>query len=64
MSITYRDLLSFLTTLNDEQLDCDVTIHDMVADEFYGSGNNITTEIAADEHQVLDGDHPIICIRE
>ena len=62
--MTFGELQKHLSSLNQEQLDQDVVVHDMVEDEFFGSGAEITFEIAGDEHDVLDPGHPIICLRK
>jgi hypothetical protein len=62
--MTYQMLLDKLSLLSKEQLMNDVVIHDMLEDEFYGTGAGITFEVADSEHGVLDEDHPIICVRK
>lgn len=62
--MTYKQLLDSLLKLDKEQLENNVVIHDMVEDEFYGSGSGITFEIADSDHGVLDNNHPIICVRK
>lgn len=52
--MTYRELLEKLQKLNDEQLDCNITVCD--TDEEYFSANGFN--IADFSCQVLDEGHP------
>ncbi len=54
LTMTYRDLLLRLQDLTDEQLDCDVTIHDQ-NDEYFPA--TLLFDVAGD---VLDLDHPYL----
>ncbi len=54
--ITYKKLLEFLLTLNEEQLECDVTVHDTNIDEYFIGINLCINE----EDDVLDAGHPYI----
>lgn len=56
MRITYKTLLNLLNRMSDEQLDCDVTIYDDVADE-YLPGEML---ICGHQHDVLDDGHPYL----
>jgi hypothetical protein len=56
MKITYKTLLALLKRMTDEQLDCDVTIYDDVADE-YMAGELL---ICGPSHGVLDDGHPYL----
>lgn len=55
--MTYRNLLSTLSSLTEEQLDCTVTIHDSHLDEYYPAGYAIA------DTDVLDKNHPILNLR-
>jgi hypothetical protein len=56
--MTYKELLSELQKLNEEQLNSDVTIYEPCADEFWQ--DKVELVFATEECQVLDVDHPII----
>jgi hypothetical protein len=51
--MTYKDLLDQLMTLNAEQLDQTVTVHDPYQDEYIAVVHTITTS----EADALDEDH-------
>ena len=54
---TYRDLLTMLQSMNDEQLDCTPTIYDPDLDEYYP----VTTLLTASYiNEVLDENHPYL----
>jgi len=53
---TYRVLRELLNKMTDEQLNCDVTIEDGIADECFSGELRITDN----EHDHLDGNHPVI----
>lgn len=54
--MTYSNLLEFLNSLNQEQLEQDVTIHIVDSDEYYP----ILGCSFAEETDVLDKEHPFI----
>lgn len=71
----FKDLKSYISTLNDEQLECDVTVYQVNEGEGYraiGFGKAdeviITTELSADSCQSVQDDisglfdkgHPVI----
>jgi len=56
--MTYKELLSELQKLNEEQLNSDVAVYDTDTDEYYQL--NVEFVFATEECQVLDVDHPII----
>ena len=60
--MTYRELLGYLESLNDQQLDSTVTIHDAEDDEYFPA---VDLYVAAEQtHDQLDHDHPYISIKE
>lgn len=57
--MTYKELLTQLQQLNEEQLNQDVAIWDSYGqDEYYQA--NVEFVFATDECDVLDANHPII----
>ena len=59
MAMTYRELVQRLQEMDDEQLDCDVTIEipcDYDDNECYPG----CLRIANDNHSSLDDNHPVI----
>ena len=56
--MTYKELLSQLQNLSEDQLNSDVAVYDTGVDEYYQL--NVEFVFATDECQVLDVDHPII----
>ena len=59
MTYTYRDMLAYLNTFTQEQLDLTATVFDSDEDEFYAIDvDNITREA-----DVLDADHPYFVIK-
>ena len=56
--MTYKELLSQLQQLSEEQLNQDVAIYEPCADEFWQ--DKVELVFATDECQVLDVDHPFI----
>ena len=54
---TYRDLLTMLQSMTDEQLDCTPTVYIEGVDEYYPATTLLT---ASDNNQVLDENHPYI----
>lgn len=63
-AMTFKDLLDKLSLMTEDQLRGHIVVHDMVEDEFYGSSSGITLEVAGADHQVLDEDHLVICVRK
>ena len=57
-NFTYRNLLIALSKLNDEQLDCDLTVYDEKTDEYHA----VRLDIIITNEDVLDTDHPVIGI--
>ena len=56
--MTYRELQDQLTTLSEEQLDCDVTVYDRHSDEFFPTGDDcLMIHIGI---SVLEDGHPYI----
>lgn len=54
--MTYRELQAVLSGLTDEELDCDMVVHDMDGDEYHpvaGVGVDDTSD-------VLDAGHPYL----
>ena len=47
-----------LSKLNDEQLDCDLTVYDEKTDEYHA----VRLDIIITNEDVLDTDHPVIGI--
>lgn len=60
--MTYRQLLDQIKTLDDEQLDSDVTIHDQ-HDDWYPATLLIVVP-GSDESGVLDAGHPYLALAE
>lgn len=59
--MTYRELKAELEKLSEFQLDCDVTVYDAQADEFYGDySSEIHINYGTD---VLDDQHPYFMIK-
>lgn len=59
MSITYRELKALLDEMTDAQLDCDVVVWDMSADEY----RPVTkVETSTYECDVLDLEHPMLVV--
>ena len=54
---TYRDLLTLLQSMTDEQLDCTPTVYIDGVDEYYPATTLLT---ASDSNQVLNENHPYI----
>ena len=54
---TYRELLTLLQSMTDEQLDCTPTVYIDGVDEYYPATTLMT---ASDDNQVLPVDHPYI----
>lgn len=52
--MTYKELQEWLSTLNDEQLDCDISIY--TSGEYY----EVDAAVINDEQGVLDIGHPLI----
>jgi len=55
--MTYNQLKNLLSSLTEEQLNMDVTIHALDADEFYPIPAFI---ISDDSNDVLDNNHPYL----
>jgi len=55
--MTYNQLKNLLSSLTEEQLNMDVTIHALDADEFYPIPSFI---ISDDSNDVLDNNHPYL----
>ncbi len=60
---TYRQLKHALEQMNDEQLDCNISVHALGSDEFFPGSLMIvrSTELDTD---VLDENHPVICYED
>jgi hypothetical protein len=56
--MTYRELLERLSSLSDEQLNCNVTVEDPYEDECFPA----ELRICGEDHSSLDEDHPVIYI--
>ena len=56
--MTYKDLLQQLQRLTEEQLNCDVTIYEPCADDYWK--DKVELVFATDVCQELGADHPII----
>lgn len=56
--MTYKQMLSFINELSDEQLEMDVTVYLETDDEFFP----VLDFAVTDETDVLDTDHPYIVI--
>ena len=56
--MTYKELLSQLQSLTEEQLNQDVCVYDTGTDEHYQLG--VEFVFSTDECDVLDANHPII----
>jgi hypothetical protein len=56
---TYRELLSAIQQMNDEQLDSNITVQDPAEDEFHPAELRI---MDGNEQDVLDDYHPVIYI--
>lgn len=55
--MTYRELMNTIKELNDEQLDCDVSIFNVSIEEYFpATGFGLTDGVA----DVLDPYHPFI----
>ena len=54
--MTYRELQVLLTEFSEEQLDQDITIHDILYDDYFPA----TLKFIQDDCQELDMGHPII----
>ena len=59
--MTYRDLLEYIKSMNDEQLNQDVTVLDAATVEFYPVED---ISFADNEEPVLDAGHPFMVIRK
>jgi len=59
--VTYRELLDRLTELHDDQLECDVTVHDVFSDEYH---DQVGFDVTGSDCDVLDEDHPILVLRK
>jgi len=55
--MTYRDLLSALQNLSEDQLDSDICVHDALNDEH---SVNVELIIVDRSQDVLDEGHPVI----
>lgn len=58
--MTYRELLTALSKLTDEQLDCSVTVELEEQDEFYP----VELYICGSWQGVLDDGHPVLVVPE
>lgn len=59
-NFTYKELLNSLLKLDNQQLDCDITIFDEESGEYRPA--QLTMIITNED--VLDTDHPVISIKE
>jgi hypothetical protein len=55
--MTYKELAAWLLTLTHDQLNMDVTVHDLPVDEFWPV---VGVKISTDECDVLDPEHPVL----
>ena len=61
--MTYRELAEYISKLNDEQQDSDVTVYVMGAGEFYPLVPNYPVSEAKEiDNDVLDEGHPYLVI--
>ena len=56
--MTYKELLSELQSLSEEQLNQDVCVYDIRSEDYYNC--YVELVFATDAQNVLDVDHPII----
>jgi hypothetical protein len=56
--MTYRNLITKLLNLSDDELDLDVTIYDKQEDEYY----YVDDVIIAPNDGVLDKNHPVLLL--
>lgn len=56
--MTYKELLTQLQSLTEEQLNSDVCVYDTGIDEYFQL--NVEFAFTTDECDVLDLDHPVI----
>ncbi len=62
--MTYLELWNKLGKLSDQQLACDVTVEDETDNEcFPATSLNIVDSETVFDNDVLDADHPVICIK-
>lgn len=58
-SMTYRELLQELQKLSEEQLDCDISVYDEEAEEFFHVDHDLQIQSGND---VLGHGHPYLVI--
>ena len=64
MNMTYRDLLEFLNTMTEEELNMNVSVYSGDVDEafpVFGTSRN-TDEEMGEELDTLDSGHPLLLI--
>jgi hypothetical protein len=59
--MTYKELQAILAQLNDDQLNCNVTVYDRKIDEFLPT--RLSLQFASRDTQVLDPEHPFFVLR-
>jgi len=58
--MTYKDLLNFLLTLDEEQLQSDVTVN--FDDEYYSISSTEVMDEDDDDGDILDPGHPYLIV--